>query len=338
MARPSSILIPIGILMLTWSTCSTAAALSLEDRFQQFQEDYIQFKKTVNEKEVTIEAEQKAKDQQNSKFRESLVNKINELEGKVAILESQLHQQDQQTAAISSINAIPIDVNDTKHQSRFINEMPSSCRDLKVIGHTLNGLYSIIGLQAVETVYCNFNKQLDDPDLENWIGYQDLKTRSTYFHVQKTEKFSTVDIPIPFERLLLNKGGAMNLETGIFTAPVTGTYFFSFNGVVQFELTSAGELSEFAVRLYRNNQEVGRSQINEVNAITNINYLMPITLQSTLKLKAADKVWVQVNRGPVYGYLFDYADTYSTNFNGWLLEEEIFDIENVVHAQLDSKY
>lgn len=96
MARPSLILIQIGILVLACSTCSTAAALSLEDRFQQFQEDYvrdffflprvvqclsfptknqltrhisqIQFKKVVNEKEVTFEAELielKEKDQQN---------------------------------------------------------------------------------------------------------------------------------------------------------------------------------------------------------------------------------------------------------------------------------
>lgn len=41
MALPSLILIQIGILVLAWSTCSTAAALSLEDRFQQFQEDYV---------------------------------------------------------------------------------------------------------------------------------------------------------------------------------------------------------------------------------------------------------------------------------------------------------
>lgn len=327
MARPSLILIQIRILVLAWSTCSTAAALSLEDRFQQFQEDYIQFKKVVNEKEVTFEAELielKEKDQQNRKIRESLVNKINELEGKVAVLESQLHQQNQHPAAIGPINASRNGINETKHQSRYIDGMPSSCRDLQVIGHTLNGLYSIIGHHAVDTVYCNFNKSRFDPDFENWIGYQDLKTRSTYFHVQKTEKFSIVDIPIPFERLLLNEGAAMNLRTGIFTAPVAGIYFFSFTGLVQFQMTSIGVLSEFAVRLFLNNQEVGRSQINEVSAVTNPYYLIPITLQSTLPLRANDEVWVQIARGSVYGDLFDYSDTYFTNFNGWLLEEEIF--------------
>lgn len=42
-------------------------------------------------------------------------------------------------------------------------EMPTSCKDLKQIGHHFSGLYSIMGNKSVETVYCDFTKILDDP-------------------------------------------------------------------------------------------------------------------------------------------------------------------------------
>ncbi|XP_059352969.1 EMILIN-1-like, partial [Daphnia carinata] len=235
-----------------------------------------------------------------------------------------VHQQNPHIPdATRSFDTSPTGFDDSKHQLRSINGMPSSCGDLQMLGHTLNGLYSIRGLREVETVYCDFNKPLNDPGFQTRIGYQNIKTRPVYFNVRKTKKFSTENTPIPFDRAILNDGGAMNLETGIFTAPVAGIYFFSFTGLVQFEVTSAGSLSALWIMLYRNNQLVARSQINEVNPVTNPNYLSPITFQSTLKLNATDEVWVEIKRDIVFGVLFDDGDTYCTNFNGWLLEEEI---------------
>ena len=37
-------------------------------------------------------------------------------------------------------------------------KMPSSCADLWILGHTLSGLYSVMGTDMVETVYCDFAK------------------------------------------------------------------------------------------------------------------------------------------------------------------------------------
>jgi hypothetical protein len=37
--------------------------------------------------------------------------------------------------------------------------IPSSCEDLWLGGHTLSGLYSVIGASMVENVYCDFTKQ-----------------------------------------------------------------------------------------------------------------------------------------------------------------------------------
>jgi hypothetical protein len=44
-----------------------------------------------------------------------------------------------------------------------INGLPSSCGDLKMIGHSLNGFYSVMGSAMMESVYCDFNKLPSDP-------------------------------------------------------------------------------------------------------------------------------------------------------------------------------
>ena len=45
--------------------------------------------------------------------------------------------------------------------------MPSSCEDLWRMGHTLNGLYSVVGPVKIETVFCDFQKLPDGKGWEN---------------------------------------------------------------------------------------------------------------------------------------------------------------------------
>jgi hypothetical protein len=40
--------------------------------------------------------------------------------------------------------------------------LPKSCQDLRLIGHTLNGFYSVMGSAKMESVYCDFTKLPDD--------------------------------------------------------------------------------------------------------------------------------------------------------------------------------
>lgn len=35
-------------------------------------------------------------------------------------------------------------------------QMPTSCQDLNQMGHILNGLYSVMGTEMVQSVYCDF--------------------------------------------------------------------------------------------------------------------------------------------------------------------------------------
>jgi hypothetical protein len=40
--------------------------------------------------------------------------------------------------------------------------LPKSCQDLWLIGHTLNGFYSVMESTKMESVYCDFTKLPDD--------------------------------------------------------------------------------------------------------------------------------------------------------------------------------
>jgi hypothetical protein len=104
------------------------------------------------ESEVT---ELKAKDVQ-------VRDKVNELELRDVEMRDKIAQQDsllfdllqeknERTAAAANRSAVAI------------NGLPTSCVDLKIIGHTLNGFYSIAGLAMIESVYCDFSKLPSDP-------------------------------------------------------------------------------------------------------------------------------------------------------------------------------
>jgi hypothetical protein len=43
-----------------------------------------------------------------------------------------------------------------------INGFPSSCEDLWLIGHTLNGLYSVMEGELVKSVHCDITKLPSD--------------------------------------------------------------------------------------------------------------------------------------------------------------------------------
>ena len=48
-----------------------------------------------------------------------------------------------------------------------VTGMPKSCEDLWKIGHHLNGLYSVMGSEMVESVYCDFTKLPSDAGKDN---------------------------------------------------------------------------------------------------------------------------------------------------------------------------
>ena len=146
-------------------------------------------------------------------------------------------------------------------------------------------------------------------DFQTWIGYEDVKSHPVYFYVQKNTDFLTHNTPIPFDIELLNVGNAMNVSSGIFTAPRSGRYFFTFTGIKD----EAAKGTEISLRL-------NGGHITQTYSSYGGSYYT-YSLQTTLNLQGGDKVSLVL----INGALHDNSITrHSTLFFGWLLEEDIF--------------
>ncbi|EFX82394.1 hypothetical protein DAPPUDRAFT_241345 [Daphnia pulex] len=294
------IIFQVAVLLLAWSTCSTAAAINLEDKLQQLTDTFTRFKEEMEGKQPRLQAE------------------VSELKAKVTGLEAQLHRQESIVTSLQNPTPfVPKSVNEI--QSKLINGMPSSCVDLRLIGHIWSGLYSVMGVNMVETVYCNFSKAIEDPGLQKWIGYTDVKSVPVYFYVQKGTNFNLTNTPIPFERVMNNVGNAMNIDTGIFTAPVTGTYFFAVSGMVVFPFTDAPTTRrEIGLALYSNGNEIGLALSDEVGTTEQFG---TYDMESTLNLKSGDQVWLAIKYKSADTYVFDNFQHHN-HFTGWLLQQD----------------
>lgn len=137
--------------------------------------------------------------------------------------------------------------------------------------------------------------------------------------MHRNTSFNEEFIPIPFEVETLNVGNAMNLTTGKFTAPRSGTYFFSFTALASFP-PSVPEVFCLAY-LYWNGVKTGSGGVEEANTV----YLQssPFSVQSTLKLKSGDEIWIQINEMSDETILYNDAGDLLTQFTGWMLDEEI---------------
>ncbi|EFX74254.1 hypothetical protein DAPPUDRAFT_252097 [Daphnia pulex] len=98
-------------------------------------------------------------------------------------------------------------------------------------------------------------------DLQKWIGYADVKSAPVHFYVQRNSSFFPTGTPITFDRVWVNEGNAMNVTSGIFTAPNAGTYFFSFTGLASYPANNG--TSWLDVTLYLNGHSIGKAWVHE---------------------------------------------------------------------------
>ncbi len=152
------------------------------------------------------------------------------------------------------------------------------------------------------------------------IGYVDVKSVPVYFYVQRNSNFNLIRAPIPYDFALVNEGNAMDLTSGVFTAPRPGIYFFSFTGVTRLESMQYGVF--FQSYLYLNAKIIGSSLVQESKGP--VDQYSPLTLQSTLNLKTGDRLWVTFEYATgSSSSLYDTSDFHYTHFTGFMLEEEI---------------
>ena len=143
--------------------------------------------------------------------------------------------------------------------------------------------------------------------METAIGVVDVKSSPVYFHVQRNLNYTLNGTTIPFEIERLNVGGGMNITSGIFTAPKSGIYFFSFSGLKGWSANL-----DLYVGLFHNSNYISTAHG------TSIDGFFTATLSSTLSLKSGDQISLQLLKGGIHD------NGPYTNFNGLLLQEEMF--------------
>ena len=155
------------------------------------------------------------------------------------------------------------------------------------------------------------------------IGYNDVKSSPVYFYVKRGTDYDNYDgFPIPFEWEIINIGNAMNRTSGMFIAPKTGTYFFSFNGRVS--IPSSSYYSFLSVSIYC--PQWGRCGSGAGGDVATAEQQYDsLSAQATLSLRAGDEVYVRIDGMSTGTYLTgDF-----TTFSGWLLEENVAESLNI---------
>ncbi len=165
-------------------------------------------------------------------------------------------------------------------------------------------------------------------DFQKWIGYTEVKSAPVYFYVQRNSPFYAFKDAIPFDFARVNIGDAMRIQTGIFTATRSGTYFFSFTGLAAFPESKSPEKMQLGIGIYLSGNHVGSALAEESNTFDK--QKCPLSLQSTLKLVTNEDIWLQIDvKSTPEVFLFDDAssgqDDHWTYFTGWMLEEEILE-------------
>jgi len=142
---------------------------------------------------------------------------------------------------------------------------------------------------------------------ETLIGYNDVKTSAgVYFSVKRKTTYIIKNTVLPYDDADVNVGGAMNIATGVFTAPTSGRYYFSFHG-----LNCDAKNVWVRLRLNGNGTSIAAA-ISKYDSLSTSTYL---------NLKIGDQVDTYLADGQICDAT-EFNQRY-TVFSGMLLEQDL---------------
>jgi len=131
-----------------------------------------------------------------------------------------------------------------------------------------------------------------------------------YVQIGKEDQFVPETGVLRYSHEVSNIGGAMDLKSGVFTAPIAGTYSFSFSMT-----KNPDNFDYFEIVLRLNGARIALSVAG------NGYFGAPVTLQSVLKLKKGDRIDLWKSHGEFH----KLCGSFCHHFIGSLIEEDFLD-------------
>lgn len=142
------------------------------------------------------------------------------------------------------------------------------------------------------------------------IYWNKSSIRGVQFYVQRNISLSGTGMNVNFQVERLNEGEAMDLTTGVFTAPISGIYSFSFSANKGKNWCGSLSLSLPQRPTYWNCVCRSRRSSSTYYAISSI-----------LELKSGDRIYLVKGSGDeIYASTDDKNTTLTTHFTGWLMD------------------
>ena len=128
-----------------------------------------------------------------------------------------------------------------------------------------------------------------------------------YARLSATRTLNTYSV-IKFDKIMINNGNHYHPTDGVFVAPISGVYMFSWNTLT---FNNKGLYTELRVE----NEVKGAVASNAASG-----FYTPGSTSLLCHVKKGEHVWVQTSSGTSTNYLHDWND--STSFMGFWLQKD----------------